>query len=723
MIKTSQTSQNNLDRRGFLKVTGAAASGLVLGFYVPERFGPITVKAAGPFAPNAFLRILPDDTITILVGKSEMGQGVYTALPMMVAEELDCDWSRVKVESSPAGPEYYDPMMGEQTTGGSTSVMSSWEPLRKAGASARAVLVDAAAQTWAVAPGSLRTEKGRVYHDASGRSASYGELSAKAATLPVPAEVALKDPKDFKIIGTNVKRVEGRDKVTGKAEFSIDVRLPGMLTAVVAHPPVCGGTAKSFDASKALAVPGVVKVKPISTGVAVIAKDFWTAHTAREALEIVWDDGPNGNLDSAETREQYRKLAGEPGLVAENEGDAEKGMASAAKTVEAVYEVPYLAHAPMEPLNAVAHVQADRCDIWAGTQYQTMDQKVGAAITGLAPEQIHVHTTLLGGGFGRRANVTSDFVADAVEVAKGENVPIKTIWTREEDIQCGYFRPMFVHKLKAGVDAKGMPTAWHQRLVGQSLAQGTFLEPFMMKDGIDASSVEGAAGMPYSIPNRRVESHNAPRTLSVLWWRSVGHTHTGFVNESFLDEVAHAGGKDPYELRRQLLQNEPRHLAVLELAAEKGDWGKPLQKGRARGIAVRKSFESYVAEVAEVSLDNDGEVRVHRVVCAVDCGITVNPWNVVAQMESAIVYGLTAALYSELTVKKGRVQQSNFHDYPVLRMDRMPKIEVHLVKSTEKPTGVGEPGVPPLAAAVANALFALTGKRVRKLPIKMSEAV
>ena len=720
MIKTSQ---NNLDRRGFLKVTGAAASGLVLGFYVPERFGPITVKAAGPFAPNAFLRVLPDDTIAILVGKSEMGQGVYTALPMMVAEELDCDWSRVKVESSPAGPEYYDPMMGEQTTGGSTSVMSSWEPLRKAGASARAVLVDAAAQTWAVAPGSLRTEKGRVYHDASGRSASYGELSAKAATLPVPAEVALKDPKDFRIIGTNVKRVEGRDKVTGKAEFSIDVRLPGMLTAVVAHPPVCGGTAKSFDASKAMAVPGVVKVKQISTGVAVIAKDFWTARTAREALEIVWDDGPNGNLDSAETREQYRKLAGEPGIVAENEGDAEKGMESAAKTVEAVYEVPYLAHAPMEPLNAVAHVQADRCDIWAGTQYQTMDQKVGAAITGLTPEQIHVHTTLLGGGFGRRANVTSDFVADAVEVAKGENVPIKTIWTREEDIQCGYFRPMFVHKLKAGVDAKGMPTAWHQRLVGQSLAQGTFLEPFMMKEGIDASSVEGAAGMPYSIPNRRIESHNAPRTLSVLWWRSVGHTHTGFVNESFLDEVAHAGGKDPYELRRQLLQNEPRHLAVLELAAEKGDWGRPLQKGRARGIAVRKSFESYVAEVAEVSLDNDGEVRVHRVVCAVDCGITVNPWNVVAQMESAIVYGLTAALYSELTVKKGRVQQSNFHDYPVLRMDRMPKIEVHLVKSTEKPTGVGEPGVPPLAAAVANALFALTGKRVRKLPIKMSEAV
>jgi isoquinoline 1-oxidoreductase beta subunit len=557
----------------------------------------------------------------------------------------------------------------------------------------------------------------------SGRSASYGELSAKASTLPVPADVPLKDPKDFKIIGTNVKRLEGRDKVRGKAEFSIDVRLPGMLTAVVAHPPVCGGSVKSFDASKALAVPGVVKVKPISTGVAVIAKDFWTARTAREALAIVWDDGPNGALDSAEMREQYRKLANEPGLVAENKGEAEKALAGAAKTIEAVYEVPYLAHAPMEPLNAVAHVQTDRCDIWAGTQYQTMDQKVGAAITGLTPEQIYVHTTLLGGGFGRRANVTSDFVADAVEVAKGENVPIKTLWTREEDIQCGYFRPMFVHKLKAGVDEKGMPVAWHQRAVGQSIAQGTFLEPFMMKEGIDASSVEGAVEMPYAIENRRIESHNTPRTLSVLWWRSVGHTHTGFVNESFLDEVAHAGGKDPYELRRQLLKNEPRHLAVLELAAEKAGWGTPLPPGRARGIAMRKSFESYVAEVAEVSLGDNGEPRVDRVVCAVDCGIVVNPWNVVAQMESAIVYGLTAALYSELTVKKGRVQQSNFHNYPVLRMDRMPKIEVHLVKSTEKPTGVGEPGVPPLAAAVANALFALTGKRLRKLPIRMSEAV
>ncbi|HEY7818124.1 MAG TPA: molybdopterin cofactor-binding domain-containing protein, partial [Vicinamibacteria bacterium] len=597
MIPIQKPNANALDRRGFLKVSGAAASGLVLGFYVPQRFGPITVQAAGPFAPNAFLRILPDDSITVLVGKSEMGQGVFTSLPMLVAEELDCDWSRVQVEAAPAAPEYYDPLMGEQTTGGSTSVTNSWEPLRKAGASARAVLLNAAAETWGVSASSLRTDKGRVYHDASGKSAAYGELATKAATLPVPADVPLKSEKDFKIIGTNVKRLEGRDKVTGKAEFSIDVRRPGMLVAVVAHAPICGGKVKSFDASKASAVPGVVKVKPISTGIAVIAKDFWTASTGRDALEIAWDEGPNAGLDSERMRQEYRKLANEPGLVAENEGDAETALASASKTIEAVYEVPYLAHAAMEPLNAVAQVQADRCDVWAGTQYQTMDQKVGAAITGLKPEQIHVHTTLLGGGFGRRANLTSDFVADAIEVAKGEKVPIKTIWTREEDIQCGYFRPMFVHKLKAAVDAKGMPVAWHQRLVGQSLAQGTFLEPFMLKDGIDMASVEGAAHMPYAIPNRRVESHNAPRTLSVLWWRSVGHTHTGFVNESFFDEVAHAGGKDPCELRRQLLRNDPRHLAVLDLAAEKAEWGKPLPEGRARGIAIRKSFDSYVAEV------------------------------------------------------------------------------------------------------------------------------
>ena len=706
----------SLTRRRFLKTSGAVASGLLLGFYVPPKGPRGYLQAAEPFAPNAFIRITPDGVIKLIINKSEMGQGVYTSLPMLIAEELDANWEKVQVEAAPATPEYTDPNYGMQVTGGSSSVRSSWQPFRQAGASAKALLVEAAAKKWGVDKSSLRTEDGHVIY--GDKRASYGALATAAAALPVPENVALKDPKDFKLIGTNVKRIEGESKVTGQAQFSMDVKLPDMLTAVVAHPPVCGGKVKSFNADKATAVPGVVKVKQIGSGVAVLAKDFWTARTARDEIEIEWDEGENAALSTEALRKEYLELADRPGNVAEDEGDAEATLSSAAKTVEGVYEVPFLAHAPMEPLNATAHVQADRCDIWAGTQAQSIDQMVAAGITGLSPAQVHIHTTLLGGGFGRRANFTSDFVSDAVQVAHGEGVPVKTIWTREDDIQCGYYRPMFVHKVKAGVDADGMPIAWHQRLVGESIAEGTMMEQAVMQNGVDMMSVEGAAHMPYAIPNRHVEVHNAKKRLSVLWWRSVGHTHTGFVNESFLDEVAHAGGKDPFELRRELLKDQPRHRHVLELAAEKAGWGTPLPEGRARGIAMRKSFESFVAEVADVSVDG-GRVRVHKVVCAVDCGIAINPWNVEAQMESAIIFGLTAALHGELTLENGRVQQSNFHDYPVLRMDETPEIEVHIVKSSEPPTGVGEPGVPPIAPAVANALFALTGKRIRKLPIRL----
>lgn len=704
-------------RRSFLKASGAAASGLVLGFYVPPR-GPKGryLHAAETFVPNAFLRISPDDVVTVIVNQSEMGQGVYTSLPMLIAEELDADWKSVRVEPAPAAPEYAHFGFGIQMTGGSSSVRSSWQPFRSAGATARALLVEAAAEAWSVGEKTLRTENGYVIGD--GRRASYGELATRAATLPVPENVPLKDPKDFRLIGTNVKRTEGESKVNGRAEFSMDVTLPGMLTAVVAHPPVCGGSVKRFDATKAEGMPGVVKVKRVGPSVAVIAKDFWSARTARDELDIEWDDGPNGALTTEELRRAYRELADAPGLIAEDEGDTAGALETASKTLEAVYEVPYLAHAPMEPLNAVAHVREDACEIWAGTQGQGIDQMVAASITGLKPEQIHVHTTLLGGGFGRRANVTSDFVAEAVLVASGEDVPVKTVWTREDDIQCGYYRPMYVHKLRAGVDADGTPRGWHQRIVGQSIVLGTMFEEFAVQNGVDATSVEGATHMPYAIPNRRIESHNTENTLTVLWWRSVGDSHTGFVNESFLDEVAHAGGKDPYELRRELLKDQPRHRHVLELAAEKAGWGDPLPEGRARGIAMRKSFQSFVAQVAEVSVDS-GKPRVHKVVAAIDCGIAINPWNVVAQVESAIVFGLTAALYGELTLDQGRVQQSNFHDYPMLRMDEMPEIEVHVVESTEPPTGVGEPGVPPIAPAVTNALFALTGKRIRSLPIRL----
>ena len=646
----------SLTRRRFLKTSGAVASGLLLGFYVPPKGPRGYLQAAEPFAPNAFIRITPDDAIKLIINKSEMGQGVYTSLPMLIAEELDANWEKVQVEAAPATPEYTDPNYGMQVTGGSSSVRSSWQPFRQAGASAKALLVEAAAKKWGVDKSSLRTEDGHVIY--GDKRASYGALATAAAALPVPENVALKDPKDFKLIGTNVKRIEGESKVTGQAQFSMDVKLPDMLTAVVAHPPVCGGKVKSFNADKATAVPGVVKVKQIGSGVAVLAKDFWTARTARDEIEIEWDEGENAALSTEALRKEYLELADRPGNVAEDEGDAEATLSSAAKTVEGVYEVPFLAHAPMEPLNATAHVQADRCDIWAGTQAQSIDQMVAAGITGLSPAQVHIHTTLLGGGFGRRANFTSDFVSDAVQVAHGEGVPVKTIWTREDDIQCGYYRPMFVHKVKAGVDADGMPIAWHQRLVGESIAEGTMMEQAVMQNGVDMMSVEGAAHMPYAIPNRHVEVHNAKKRLSVLWWRSVGHTHTGFVNESFLDEVAHAGGKDPFELRRELLKDQPRHRHVLELAAEKAGWGTPLPEGRARGIAMRKSFESFVAEVADVSVDG-GRVRVHKVVCAVDCGIAINPWNVEAQMESAIIFGLTAALHGELTLENGRVQQSN----------------------------------------------------------------
>jgi isoquinoline 1-oxidoreductase subunit beta len=711
-------------RRRFLQTSTAATGALVLGFYLPERMaGRVLALAASPepFAPNAFVRIASDGTVTILVNKSEMGQGVYTSLPMLIAEELDADWGRVRAEAAPAEPAYVHTGFGMMLTGGSSSVISSWQQFRKAGATARALLVEAAARRWGVDKGALRTENGEVLHDGSGRRASYGELVEAASALPVPEDVPLKSPKEFRLIGTDVKRVEGRDKVTGKAEFALDVRLPGLLTAVVAHSPVFGGKLKSFDDEKARAVPGVVKVKPISSGVAVVAKDFWTARTAREALRIEWDEGEGASLSSASLQDEYRKLAEEEGAVAENEGDAPGVLGSAARKLDAVYEVPYLAHAAMEPLNATVQVTPDGCDIWAGTQFQTMDQIMASKILGIPQERVRVHTTLLGGGFGRRATPSSDFVSEALEVAKGESAPIRTVWTREDDIQGGYYRPMFVHRIEAALGPDGKPIAWRQRVVGQSIMAGTVMAG-MIQNGIDPTSVEGAAGMPYAIPNRRVELHSPRKPVTVLWWRSVGHTHTGFANESFLDEVAHAGGQDPFELRRSLLGGNPRHLRVLELAADKAGWGTALPAGRARGIAMRQSFESFVAEVAEVSIEG-GRPRVHRVVCAVDCGIAVNPWNVKAQMESGIVYGLTAALYGEITLEKGRARQSNFDDYPMLRMNEMPEIEVHIVRSAEQPTGCGEPGVPPIAPAVTNAIFALTGKRVRKLPIRLEEAV
>jgi len=705
---------DGLDRRSFLKIGGAAVSALILGFET-RRLGASGTDRT--FAPNAWLRIGEDDTVTVIVNKSEMGQGVHTALAMLVAEELECAWQAIRIEMAPVRAEYVDPRMGEYRTDGSTSMVTAWLPFRRAAAAARMMLIEAAARQWNVDVTRLSAADGRVREQGAGRSASFGALAAAAAAIDVPEDVALKPPSMFHVIGTNVRRIEGAAKVTGRAQFGIDVRLPGMLRAVVARPPVRGARVRSVDASRALAVPGVVKVKQISTGVAVIARDTYAAARGRDLLQVRWGRSAASRLSVDLLRRAYAERLRRRGLLVEDRGDAAAALSTAATVIDAVYEVPYLAHAPMEPVNAVAQVTADRCDVWTGTQYQSMDQTVAAAVTGLPPEQVHIHTTLLGGGFGRRATPAGDFVAEAVEVARGEGAPVQTVWTREDDIRGGYYRPMFMHAVSAGLDAGGRPIAWRQRLIGQSVALGTRLEATMVAHGVDMASVLGTQ-LPYAIDHRHIECHNAPRSLTVSFWRSVGHSHTAFVAESFLDEIAHAAGRDPLALRRDLLAGETRHLAVLERAAREAGWDSPPPAGRARGLAIRQAFGTYVAEVAEVSLDSSGEIRVHAITCAVDCGFAINPRNVVAQLESAIVYGLSAALGGEITLREGRVEQSNFHDYPVLRADRMPTIAVHIIESGAPPTGVGEAGVPPIAPAVANALFALTGRRLRRLPLQ-----
>jgi isoquinoline 1-oxidoreductase beta subunit len=711
-----------MKRRSFLKTGAAAGGGLLISISLPKWAtggGPQAVAAApATFAPNAFVRIGTDDSVTVIVNKSEMGQGVYTSLPMLLAEELEADWSKIRVESAPVDKAYAHPVFGIQITGGSTSTASEWVRFRKAGATARVMLIAAAAEMWKVPAGSLHAENGHVIEAASGRRASFGSLADAAAKLEAPKDVPLKDPKDFKLIGKPTRRLDTPSKLNGSAQFGLDVSISGMMTAVVARAPVFGGHVSSFKADKAKAVPGVKDVVQVPSGVAVIANGFWPAKQGRDKLEISWDDGPNASLSTLALREQFTKLAQTPGLVARKVGDAAKALAGAAKTIAAEYEVPYLAHATMEPLNCVVDLRENSCEIWTGTQLQTIDRMAAAAVAGLKPEQVQIHTTLLGGGFGRRANPASDFIVEAVHVAKAAKVPVKVVWTREDDTRGGYYRPMWYDRMVAGVDAAGNPVAWTHTIVGQSIMEGTPFAAFI-KDGIDVSSVEGAADLLYGIPNLQVDLHTPKLGVPVLWWRSVGHSHNGFAVEAFFDEVAQAGGKDPYELRRTLLKDQPRMRAVLELVAEKANWGKPLPKGIGRGIATHFSFDSYVAQVAEVSVEKDGTVRVHRMVCAVDCGRVVNPDTVKAQMEGGIVFGLTAALKDEITFENGRVKQSNFHNYPMLRINESPQIEVYIVPSTENPTGVGEPGVPPVAPAVANAIFAATGKRVRKLPIRV----
>ncbi len=723
------TPIENLSRRRFLQ----RGAGLTLGFCLPgialsaEAAG--SADAAARFAPNAFLRIGSDNIVTVISKHLEMGQGSYTGLATILADELDADWSLVRVEGAPADASRYNnllwgPMQG---TGGSSAIANSWEQLRKAGATGRAMLVSAAAKQWGVEEDQIQVRDSLVSHPGSGRSASFGELAPAAAAESVPAEVLLKDPSEFHLIGKQAPRQDSPDKTDGTARFTQDLFLPEMQVAVVAHPPRFGARVKSFRADRAKSVKGVIDVVEIPQGVAVLARDTWSAKKGRDALSVVWDDESAFKLGSSEILERYRELAKQPGLVAHQEGDAAQALASAAKLIRSDYDFPYLAHAAMEPMDCVIRLNADGCELWNGEQMQTVDQLALASFFGLKPEQVSIHMLYAGGSFGRRASKQSDYVMEAAQIVKaiGGRAPVKLVWLREDDMRAGYYRPLFHHRLEAALDDQGALIGWRHRLVGQSIMEGSPMAG-MIKNGIDPVSVEGAANLPYAIPNLQVELHTPTDIgVPVLWWRSVGSTHTAFSTETFLDEIAAATGRDPVAWRLELLADHPRHADVLKLAAEKAGWDRPLRKTpglrRGRGVALHESFRTFVAQVAEVSVSEDGSVKVERVVCAVDCGVAVNPDNIRAQVEGSVGFALGAALHQEITLNQGRVEQDNFDNFPLLRIEEMPRVEVHIVASDAAPTGIGEPGVPPLAPAVANAIAAATGKRLRRLPFRTGE--
>ena len=715
------SSHARITRREFVQ-TGA---GLVVAFYLPPRLVRGAVPPDAPFAPNAWIRVGGDGIVTLTVDKSEMGQGSQTGLAMILAEELEADWPTVRLGPVPENPAGWSRTM---RTGGSNAIRSSWEPLRKAGAAAREMLITAAAEAWKVDRTTCRAENGAVVHEPSGRRLPYGKLATRAARLAVPTDAPLKDPKNFRLLGRRVPRLDTPSKVDGSATFGIDVTVPGMLVASIERCPVFGGRIKRHDATKAKALPGVRAVVELegspwtgqggawgvgcAAGVAVVADTYWHAFQGRKALEIEWDEGEATSLDSDGIRAMLARRAEQPAVEARKDGDAATALAGAARRVEAVYEVPFLHHATMEPMNCTAHVRADGCDVWAPTQNQTRAQEVTAELAGLPKETVRIHTTFLGGGFGRR--LEPDFVSEAVRVSQAVGAPVKVIWTREDDVRHGFYRPASHNRFAAGLDGAGNPIAWSHRVVAPPI----LLKFGPLEKGLDRTLVDGAQNLPYGIPNILVDQV-AVDLLPIPrgFWRSVGISHNAFVTECFFDEVAAAAGKDPYQLRRALLADRPRHRRVLDLAADKAAWGTPLPAGRGRGIALAEWEPTVCAQVAEVTVESDGSVRVHRVVCAVDCGPTVNVGQIEAQMEGGIVYGLTAALYGEITIAQGRVKQGNFDDYPMLRLREMPRVEVYIVPSSEKQGGIGEPAVGPIAPAVCNAIFAATGKRIRKLPI------
>jgi isoquinoline 1-oxidoreductase beta subunit len=728
----ARPEKGGLSRRSFLKAGSLAGGGLVLGFFVPgaNRFARAAdAPAAAPASPNAFLRIAPDNTVTVMVNRLEFGQGVHTALPMLIAEELDCDWSQVRGELAPAADVFKDPMFGMQMTGGSGSVAHSFVQYRETGARARAMLVGAAAQQWNVKPEQCKTAKGVVMGPA-GQKASYGSLADAAMKQPVPAKVALKDPKDFRFIGKPTKRIDARAKSSGHQQFGLDFKPPGARTALVARPPVFGARVARFDATKAKAIKGVLAVFEVpvdrgGTGVAVVADGYWPAKQAREALAIDWDAGAAEKLSTAKQMADYAALAKTPGTVA-RQADTSK-LANAPKKISAVYEFPYLAHTPMEPLNCVVDLKADACTVWAGTQFQTADHAAIARTAGLEPGKVTLNTMMAGGGFGRRAVPSSDYIVEAVNVAKawraaGHNEPVKVVWSREDDIRGGYYRPAYVHRADLGLDEKGNIVAWDHAIVGQSIITGTPFEQFMVKNGVDATTVEGM-GTPYEVP-LNLTVHTTKANVPVLWWRSVGSTHTAFVMETLIDEAAHVAKMDPVAYRKKLMgAQHKRHLDALELAVAKSGYGKKaLPKGHAWGVALHESFNSVVAYVVEASVAN-GQPRLHKVTAGVHCNMAINPLTIEAQVQGATLMAVGTTLPgAAITFKDGVVEQRQFSDYTVARMPDMPHVEVYIVPSLDAPTGMGEPGLPPLAPAYANALFKLTGKRLRKLPFDLASA-
>ncbi len=710
------SSANGLSRRRLLQAGAAVGGGLMLSLSLPFANSEAEAAGADGFAPNAFIRIGGDGQIVLTMPYVEMGQGTYTSIPMLIAEELEVDLKQVRLEHAPPNEKLYgNPLLGGiQATGNSNAIRAAWQPLRQAGAAARTMLVAAAAKTWNVDSASCRAQSGEVLHEPTGRRVTYGELADAAARMPVPESVALKRPQDFKLIGTPAKRLDAPSKVNGTAVYGIDVRPPGVKIATLAQSPVFGGRVKSVDDSTAKAVKGVRQIVRLDDAVAVVADHMGAAKKGLAALVIEWDDGPHAKLDTDDILHDLERATQNPGAVAQNVGDVAKAMASSVTKVDAIYQVPFLAHATMEPMNCTVHVRKDGCEVWVGSQVLARAQAAAAKTAGLPLDKVIVHNHLIGGGFGRRLEI--DGVIRAVEIAKHVDGPVKVIWTREEDIQHDMYRPYFFDRMSAGLDEKGMPVAWNHRFAGSSIIARW--APPLFNNGLDPDTTEGAIDLAYALPNLHVEYLRVePPGIPTAFWRSVGPSHNVFVTEGFMDELAAAAKQDAVAYRRALLDKSPRAKAVLELVAEKAGWGQPLPDRVGRGVSLQFVFATYMAQVAEVEVSRDGEVRVRRVVCAVDCGTVVNPDTVRAQIQSAIMFGLTAALYGKISLKDGRVEQTNFDTYQILRINEAPAIEIHIVQNSEPPGGMGEAGTSAVAPAVTNAIFAATGKRLRNLPI------